>query len=197
MDKLKVFETEEWRDIVGYEGEYQVSNLGRVKSLSRFIFNGKGTFLSQEKILNGFKTKKGYIRVELHKKSFAIHRLVAQAFIPNELNKPQVNHIDGDKSNNCVSNLEWCTNGENQIHAYANGLNYHSDEPGRTKRQVCKIDLTTGEILDVYESISLAENSLNLKKCNITEVCKGNRKSCGGYGWKYVEEMNEDERTNK
>lgn len=105
-----------WKDIKGYEGYYQVSNLGRVKS------NGNRSNHKTEKLLSLNKNSKGYLRVMLYReckyKSFFVHRLVAEHFIPNPLNLPQVNHLDCDKTNNCVSNLEWCTNRENTIHSY-------------------------------------------------------------------------------
>lgn len=179
---------EVWFDIVGYEGIYQVSNLGGIKSLPREIWNGKNYFFSKLKFLRGSKNQKGYVQVELLGKPFMIHRLVAIAFIPNPENKPQVNHLDGDKENNCVENLEWCTNSENQIHAYKLGLNVHSDRAGKPKKRVCQINLLTNEVIKIFDSIASAGRSLDLKKCNITSVCKGDRKSCGGYGWKYYEE---------
>lgn len=117
---------EEWKDISGYEGRYQISNMGRVKSLPRIIKNGIGECHKKGRILKPQKAVKGYIRVTLcneeYCKPFKIHRLVAEHFIPNPENKPQVNHINGDKTDNRVDNLEWCTNGENQLHAYKLGL---------------------------------------------------------------------------
>lgn len=123
---------EVWKDITGFENLYQVSNYGRVKRLSRKIYNkgllkNKKYFYCKEIILKNSTVSKGYKGVTLvkngkryHKK---VHRLVAIEFIPNIDNKPQINHIDCNKANNMVNNLEWCTNSENQIHAYKNGLN--------------------------------------------------------------------------
>lgn len=103
---------EEWKNVKGYEGLYKISNLGRVKN-------------KYNKILNGHVTK-GYVRIALSKnrkvKTTSIHRLVAEHFIDNSTNKPYVNHIDGDKQNNNVNNLEWCTQLENVHHAIKNGL---------------------------------------------------------------------------
>ena len=111
---------EEWRDIPGYEGLYQVSNLGRIRSLidKKYDLNEKVVkIINREKMLKQNLTKKGYCNVKLYKngkgETYKIHRLVAETFIPNPENKPQVNHIDGNKQNNCVSNLEWNTNEEN------------------------------------------------------------------------------------
>ena len=106
-----------WKDIPGYEGRYQVSNEGRVKSFAR----KEPTIMSQ-------KIDRGYARVGLRHKSsreqthYAIHRLVAEAFIPNPGNKPVVNHLDGCKTNNYATNLEWATLSENDVHAYKHGL---------------------------------------------------------------------------
>ena len=108
-----------WKDIEGYEGLYQVSNLGKVKSLN---YNKTG----KEKELRFNNNGTGYIQVGLTKnkehKKFLVHRLVAKTFIPNIDNKTFINHIDGNKKNNDVNNLEWCTKSENQLHAYRTGL---------------------------------------------------------------------------
>ena len=111
---------ERWKDIKGYEGKYQVSNLGNVKSLL------DKSLKKREKILKPSLTHKGYLRVYLSKESKKstrlIHRLVAEAFIPNLENKETVNHIDGNKTNNRIDNLEWLSNIENQRHAWKMGL---------------------------------------------------------------------------
>lgn len=105
---------EVWKPIKGYENEYLVSNLGQVKSLDRIRKNG----LKKGKVLKPIRHSNGYLRVHLNRKDYFIHRLVAQAFIENPLNKEYVNHIDGDKTNNNVTNLEWTTPSENMHHAY-------------------------------------------------------------------------------
>ena len=117
---------EEWRDIVGYEDYYMVSNIGRVKSKDRIRENGKGAYLHKGRILKQTNTSTGYKSVKLcldgKDKTFKVHRLVAIAFIPNTDNKPFINHIDGNPLNNTLDNLEWVTNRENIIHAIESGL---------------------------------------------------------------------------
>ncbi len=116
MDHISnLYQNEVWKDIIGYESEYQISSLGRVKSLARF---GKRKF---DKILKQTVGKRGYFEVQLYKnmsfKCKTIHRLVAEHFIVNPENKREVNHIDANKLNNNISNLEWVTPKENSIHA--------------------------------------------------------------------------------
>ena len=124
-----------WKEIKGYEGLYQVSNCGRIKSLSHINNLGR---LRPECILGSRLSDRGYHTAVLYNngkpKSFRVHQLVAKAFIDNPLNKPHVNHLDGVKSNNFVDNLEWVTISENQKHAFKNGLNKVSckrDKKGR------------------------------------------------------------------
>jgi hypothetical protein len=116
-----------WKDIKGYEGFYQISNLGRIKSLERYRkYRGNFKAIVRERILKLKVDKEGYSHVSLSKrgdvKFFKVARLVAQAFIINCNNYPQVNHIDGNKSNDLVSNLEWVTASQNCQHAYDIGL---------------------------------------------------------------------------
>lgn len=116
-----------WKDVQGYEGYYQVSNIGRVKSFSRKrIMPYGGIRVYPEKILNPNKNRYGYITTVLTKnsisKTFTVHRLVAKAFLPNPENKHQVNHINGIKTDNHLENLEWVNQSENQFHAFNNKL---------------------------------------------------------------------------
>lgn len=164
------YSLETWKDIEGYEGLYQVSSWGRVKSTYR---GGK--------ILKTDKLRNGYLRVTLSKdgmyKRYLVHRLVAQAFIPNPQNKLQVNHIDEDKENNYVENLEWVTATEN--------LNYgtHNLRVSKTK----SIPIICVETGVEYSSGKECAKQLGLHRGNITQVLKGKRKTCGGYTFKYKE----------
>lgn len=123
---VDLFENEEWRDVQGYVGLYQISSFGRVKSLARKIDHGQYIEDRGDVIMTPFLNKNGYFTVMLHKnrkkKQHRIHQMVARAFIPNPLGKEMINHIDCNTLNNRVDNLEWCTNSENQIHAMKNGL---------------------------------------------------------------------------
>lgn len=144
-----------WIDVVGYEGKFQVSNLGRVKSLHRFYTSGNGGIHEQpEIIMKGTCDNKGYLRVQLGQKTFKIHRLVAIHFIPNPNNYPQVNHKNCDKKDNRVENLEWCTNSMNQKHAWDNGLQKRTNKNGR---KIKMINQKTGEIL-LFKSIKQASD---------------------------------------
>lgn len=162
-----------WEKIEKFEN-YEVSNLGNVRS---FIKEKNGVVLKPQ------KNKKGYYQVLLYKNKKPhpkrLHRLVAQAFIPNPENKPQVNHIDGNKLNNCVNNLEWCTNSENQIHAYKNGL-----EKPKTQRKIRQYDID-GNYIKSFDYIRNAQKELNIDESSISKCCRGERKSAGGYIWKY------------
>lgn len=133
---------ERWKDIVGFENTYQVSNLGTVKSLKRKSWNGKTWHIIQERYLKQTKASHKYFTVSLskngQKKSFLVHNLVASAFIDNPENKKTVNHIDGNKTNNQIENLEWATQSENNYHAYQTGLAKSSPVYGE-KHWGCKL----------------------------------------------------------
>lgn len=172
---------EHWKDIIGYEGLYQVSDRGRVKSLSKYDRLGR---FHSERILSMCDNGKGYLVVNLKvngsQRMRTVHSLVATAFLPNVENKPCVNHKDGNKRNNSAENLEWVTFSENTIHAVENGLITNF---GR-KRVVC---VETGL---VFNSVKEAGEWVGIKcgASRIANCCYGRRgaKTCGGYHWRYV-----------
>lgn len=184
---------EEWRDIKGYEGYYQVSNMGRVRSLDRTIYNArikgeKKVLHYKGKILSLGYRNKGYWGVILTKsskaRSFAVHRLVAQAFIPNPQNYPQVNHKDENKENNCVDNLEWCDCKYNIN--YGSWRQKQSDShKGKRAKKVIQYD-KQGNLIRIYDSITEAETITGIR--HISAVACGHRKYAGGYAWKFLHE---------
>ena len=169
-----------WKNIEGYDGNYQVSNFGNVKSL----------YKHNPIILKYSKDSRGYPRVCLSKKKAqkccAIHRLVAEAFIPNPENKPQVNHKNGIKDNNRVENLEWCTNEENQKHAVEHGLKARMK--GNTNpraRKINQYDLN-GNFTKQWLSIYDITNELGIDRSLIWKCCIGKFKQSHGYIWRYA-----------
>lgn len=179
---------EVWKDIPGYEGYYQASTFGRVKSIGRISIrnNGKSehsVYHIKERLKKIQKQTQGYSQVVLYKdgmqKTIRLNTLIAKMFVPNPENKPFVNHIDGDKSNNRADNLEWVTAKENISHAYRTGLLVHYT------KAILQID-DNGCLVKEYSSLKEAAESVCGSKGNICEACKGEkRKRAYGYYWKY------------
>lgn len=184
-------EKEEWKDVAGYEGKYQVSNLGNVKGVERYVRHRYGIRVVKEKILSLVKDKNGYLIATLSKndneKKCKVHRLVAQAFIPNPDNLPQVNHKDEDKTNNRVDNLEWCSGDYNSNYGTRNERAAKSkiNHPLFSKAVLC---VETGVI---YPSAKEIQRELGY--CTVSSICqcclgKKYYHTAYGYHWKYVEE---------
>lgn len=178
-----------WKWIPGYENIYQVNECGEIYS-----FHSK-------RLLKPYIASDGYLRVNLSKnnkvKITMLHRIVAEVFIPNPNNLPVVNHIDGNKGNPNIGNLEWVTFSDNSYHAFAHGLSRISD---RCKKAVSKIAAEngakttqkavdrlslSGEYIDSFKSIREAERITGISRANIGEVCRGRRRTAHGYIWKY------------
>ena len=176
---------EEWKAIQGYEGIYEVSNFGNVRSLPRYK---RGNFDSkvfiEGKTIKQVKNNRGYYIVQLSKnnkvKNFSVHRLVAEAFIPNPNNFPQVNHKDEDKSNNRVSNLEWMTLKRN--------INYgtRNKRMALTKGKNVKAFDDDGNFIMWFCSIAVAEKITGIS--DISRCTLGKTEHAGGYVWKIVKQ---------
>lgn len=181
---------EEWRDIPGYEGLYQVSNFGRVRSLDRIVISNGFQRKIRGCILKPSVSRRGYYLICLQKesipKTILVHRLVAQVFIPNPNNLPCVNHKSEIKTENSVENIEWCS------------YKYNSNYGTRTERfikskskKVAKI-APNGDVLEVYNSAMDAAQTIPNKNTrsqagHIRDVCNGVYETSGGYRWKYYE----------
>ena len=174
----------EWREIKGTNGLYEVSSDGIVRTTGKYAKIGGGSYrYVKPKILTISKYPNGYSYVNIcvnnEKHSFLIHRLVAQAFIPNPDNLPQVNHKDEDITNNNVENLEWCTPKYN-----ANYGDAIQKSKSKRSKPVVRIDEFGNE--EKYESIREAERRTGISNSNISAVCLGIRRTTGGYKWKYL-----------
>ena len=171
--------TEKWKNISGWSEKYQISSAGRIRSI-----NYKRT--GQARILNGFTKVNGYQTISFREggagskqRRFMVHRLVAESFIPNPDNKKYVNHKDGNRENNDVSNLEWCTRSENERHKiYTLGHTSGSCIP--PKQVIC---VETGEI---FPSVTAAARSIGVCQESVSSALRGKSKTSGGFHWKYL-----------
>ena len=178
--------SEKWKPIKGYEGIYEISNKGRVKSLHRKVRMSEYSYMVfEEHFLTGKRTKSGYIQVSLSKegkvRQFLLHRLVAEAFIPNPHNLEAVNHKDENKQNNNADNLEWCTAKHNVNHA--TGPERRAEKRRKAVFQIAD----TGETIGTYNSIRQAAHATGVNESHISSCCRGKRRTAGGYMWKYAD----------
>jgi hypothetical protein len=173
-----------WKDIEGYEGYYQVSNMGRVKSLAREVICNNGIRILKEKIRKQHTNRHlGYNYVMLSKDNkqinYRVHRLVADAFIPNPYKKPQVNHIDKVKTNNKVYNLEWCTQEENMKHSYIDELSPKGERSHYSK-------LKEKDILEIRHKYSFCDYTLE----RLSDEYKSSKSNISlivnGVTWKHI-----------
>lgn len=193
-----------WKDIKGYEGLYQVSNLGRIKSVDRIVimkhYSGcNATHSYKGKILKQQKDKYGYMRVALSKngkiKLKQVHRLVAETFIPNPENKPTVNHEDGNKENNVVANLSWATHQEQTMHAFKTGLIDNSKKNYKEIGKKISISKCVpilqcdkdNNVIKKWQGICIAKKETGIN--NIEKCLNGTYKTAGGYKWKRISEV--------
>lgn len=173
-----------WKDIKDYEGLYQISSLGRVRSLDRLVSIHNSMRIAKGQVINQHITKSGYCVVNLYKgnkrKALQVHRLVAQAFIPNPDNLPQVNHKSEVKTENFVENLEWCDQSYNVSY---NGL---PRKRGRALRKpIIQMDLDGNEIFG-WLSLRDCQSITGYHRGFIADVCNGKYSQAYGYKWKYA-----------
>ena len=181
-------EEEVWIDIKGYEGRYQVSNMGRIKRLERTFFDKSGHKQHlKERILDPCTDQSGYLLVKLSnnnrkQKTLKVHRLVCSAFHKNFENKLEVNHINEDKLDNRACNLEWVTRKENCKHGTrtARIAKTQSKSVGQYTRD--------GELIKVWQSTIEVQRQLGFDQGSISKAARGNLKTAYGYVWKYIEE---------
>lgn len=165
---------EKWLDVKGYEGLYQVSNTGKIRSVDRLILkNNNRHAWFQGQVLKPATNRNGYSRIVLskdkEKKTLSVHRLMAIAFIPNPLNHKQVNHINGIKDDNRLENLEWCTPSENILHAYRTGLG-HSGLKGCNGERHPSSKLKTQDVLKIKQLLREKQTNVAIaSKFNISE----------------------------
>lgn len=187
----KLADEERWLPVVGYEGVYVVSSLGRVRLLEHSFVRRNGSFFSvRSKIKKPYKDRHGYLQVRLQKnqkgKNKSVHRLVAEAFIPNPDNKPEVNHKNGVRTDNRIENLEWVSRNENIQHSYDFLGHKRLHRFGRDNPN-CKIVLKIkdGVIIQEFFGAKAAAESVGACVSSIQRACTDKIKTCKGFVWKH------------
>lgn len=182
---------EDWRDIKGFEGLYQVSSEGRIRSLDRYVRVGNsGKRLAKGRIIKPVICTNGYREASLQKeqkrKVILLHRLVAMTFIPNPNNYREVNHKDEDITNNCVDNLEWCTSKQNANYGTRNARCRQGNS--RFFKKVRQIDKNTGKIIKTWDCVMDAARALSIDDSHIRRVCQHKKQNvtAGGFKWEYA-----------
>ena len=184
-------ENEIWKDVKGYEGLYQVSNLGRIKSSKRKVHAGRNrTRWQYERIMSNYRTNgNGYKIVGLNKegksKNKYIHRLVAETFLENPNNYKYINHKDENKANNCVSNLEFCTAQYNCTYNNLHKRNGLKNRNNKYSKKIYQLD-DENNIINKFPSISEASRQLNVSYQAISDCLRGIQKHSAGYKWEYA-----------
>lgn len=182
---------EEWRPCVGFEGFYEVSNFGRVRSIAVYIDKHKRVYQRKAPVLKAIETNRdGYKRVLLchygKHHHCAVHRLVAMAFIPNEKNLEEVNHKDENPANNNVENLEWCSRKYNANYGtLPKRISKRMSVQHPTAKRVYQLDIN-GNVIAEFKSQREAGRIMGIGGEVITRACKGTVKLAGGYRWKYA-----------
>lgn len=191
---MEIKEIEIWKDIQGYEGLYQVSSLGRIKSLNRYKQAKNDSISSfKERIKKLQLSYKGYLMVTLsrnkERKTFFVHRLVALAFLPNTENKPHIDHIDTNKQNNNVNNLRWVTPAENNNNSLTKEkLKNFRDKMKSGDYSRSKIVLQyslSGDFIKEWTNITTIHKEMNYNPSCISECCNNKQKTAYGFLWKF------------
>lgn len=191
-----------WKDIQGYEGIYQISNLGEIRSFDRVVkyknrYGNELQYLKRGRKLQPIKTKNGYLLVTLSKNNkkerYLVHRLVAQAFVPNPYNLNEVNHIDEKPNNPLWTNLEWVTHKQNMNHGTvkqrisnsSKGKKFKKETVKKISEKHCK-RIYCSELDMYFESINEGAKYIGVHNSSLSKHLKGIYKTCGGYHWNFV-----------